>query len=557
MAAGEKVKPLPRFLKMIRCDRWDVIAVIIFSIVTSVLALATPLAVEALVNTVAQGRMRQPLIVLGIILATFLLFATVLRILVAVVAEIVQRRFFVRLAVELGERLPRIDPYETRDRYGPELVNRFMDVITVQKVVATMLLDGVALIITTFTGMLLLAFYHPFLLGFDLVLLALMAIIIFVLGRGAVKSAIEESASKYRMVAWLEEITRAPTAFAMHGGRQFASERVDELASDYLEHRSDHFRALMRQIVTAGLLYVFASVSLLMLGGYLVLIDRLTLGQLVAAELVVTVIVGGFAKIGKYMESYYDLMAAMGKIGVLLDLPTAGEGAELLAAQRQAMRVELRTARPAESPPKFQAVSLQLAPAEHLAITGPTASGKTRLLQAIAGRWDVGGGFISVDGFDVRDLSPEATGEAIGYAGPIEVFAGTLRDNISLSRTSVDGSAVQASLHAAGLLDTLRHWSDGLQTELTTDDGRLSDGQKVRLMIARAIAGRPRLLCVDGLFDRLPGTEAGELLDRLVQPENGWTLIFTTGRADLADRVGQQLTLPTAQLHVSGASTDV
>lgn len=541
MAAGAKLKPFPRFIQMLRPDYGDVVAVIIFSVVTGVLALATPLAVEALVNTVAFGRLLQPLVVLAVILFAFLLFAAALRVLVAMVAEIVQRRLFVRLAVELGERLPRLDPMALQGKHGPELVNRFLEVATVQKSVAALLLDGITLVITTVTGMLLLAFYHPFLLGFDLLLLLFMALIIFGLGRGAVTTARDESAAKYQMVGWLEELVRQPTAFAMHDGRGFAAERVDDLAAEYLEHRRRHFAVLLRQIVTALLLHAVASVALLSLGGYLVILGQLTLGQLVAAELVVTVIVGAFAKLGKHMESFYDLMAAVDKLGVLLDLPLESSGAESVLPRDRPMRVELRSVSPELSSgqefPKFSAV---VEPAETVAVVGPTNSGKSVLLRALVGRQRLRSGFVTVDGIDLRDLDRDAFLEQVGYASMPEIFAGSLKQNILLGRPYLGGNDLHWALEMVDLLDRMRHLPGGLETELETNAVAISEGQKDRLMIARAIVGRPRLLVIDSLLDQLPKGEAAELLKRLIAPPRPWTLLLATNHQSLAAMLERQ-----------------
>ena len=164
------------------------------------------------------------------------------------------------------------------------------------------LLDGIGLILSAVIGMAVLAFYHPWLLGFDLVMMASIAFIILVLGRGAVDSAIKESKNKYYMAAWLEDIARCPTTFRTAGGTDLALERTDRLVHEYLEARQKHFRILMRQILFALGLQAVASTALLGIGGWLVVDGQLTLGQLVAAELIVTVIVRAFAKLGKHME---------------------------------------------------------------------------------------------------------------------------------------------------------------------------------------------------------------------------------------------------------------
>ena len=108
----------------------------------------------------------------------------------------------------------------------------------------------------------------------------------------------------------------------MHSGGQFALDRRINWPSNSSMPGSAHFRILMRQILFALGLQAVAATALLGLGGWLVIRGELTLGQLVAAELIVAAIVGSFAKLGKHLENFYDLLASVEKLGHLFDLPT-------------------------------------------------------------------------------------------------------------------------------------------------------------------------------------------------------------------------------------------
>ena len=233
--AQQPLQPLQRLWQLLKPEASDIWLVVIFAFVVSLLMLATPIAVEALVNTVAFGRFLQPILILALLLLTFLGFQGAIRALQTYVVEIIQRRLFARVAGDLVYRLPRTSMEATDGHPMPELVNRFFDVVSVQKVAAQLLLDGLGLVLGTFIGMAVLGFYHPWLLGFDLFLLASIAVIIFVLGRGAVASAVRESKHKYNMADWLEDIARCPVAFRNDGGPDFALERADRLIHEYLD----------------------------------------------------------------------------------------------------------------------------------------------------------------------------------------------------------------------------------------------------------------------------------------------------------------------------------
>ncbi len=223
---GHAIPPLTRLFRILKPDRADIWAAIWYSVGISILMLATPITVEALVSTVAFGTVLQPLFVLSMVLLGCLLFAGVFRAMQTYLIEILQRRIFVRVMADLSQRLARVKVSEFDSNHGPELVNRFFDVLTIQKVSATLLMDGITIVLQATIGMIVVAFYHPLLLVLDLVLIATIVFIIFGLGRGAIAASIRESICKYRVVEWLQELARHPVAFKLGGGTNYAMQRA-------------------------------------------------------------------------------------------------------------------------------------------------------------------------------------------------------------------------------------------------------------------------------------------------------------------------------------------
>ncbi len=283
-----------------------------------------PVAVQAIVNSVAFGTVLQPLFYLTLLVFGALMFNVVLNGYRAWVVEVIQRRIFVRMANDTTMRLVRLRSETLDDAHAPELVNRFLDVVTVQKAAASLLVDGLSVFMQTLIGMILLGVYHPWLLAFDVLLLIFIAIVIGPLGFGAIATAVKESKSKYAVVAWLEEIARHQIAFKSRAGAALAVSTTAGHVNDYLKYRAKHFRILLRQIVGSFLLQAIASSVLLGVGGWLVISRQLTLGQLVAAEIVVALVVSGFTKFGKHLETFLRPDGRRGQAG-LFDRPRTGE----------------------------------------------------------------------------------------------------------------------------------------------------------------------------------------------------------------------------------------
>lgn len=536
------MKPFTRLKELLKPEISDIWIIVVFAFVVGLLMLATPIAVEALVNTVAFGRFLQPVFVLALILLTFLAFSAAMRALQTYVAELVQRRLFARVAGDLAFRLPRATTEGTDGLYLPELTNRFFDIVTVQKVAAQLLLDGLGLILSAVIGMAVLAFYHPWLLGLDVLMMASIAFIIVVLGKGAVDSAIKESKHKYYMASWLEDISRCPTAFRTAGGADLALERTDRLVHEYLEARQKHFRILMRQILFALGLQAVASTALLGIGGWLVIDGQLTLGQLVAAELIVTVIVGAFAKLGKHMESFYDLLAAVDKLGVLFDLETerhdgimemAADGPALLQIDSVEHKKQVDRSR------LHNPVSITVKPGQSASILGSSGSGKSTLLDLIYGLRFPTAGHVTIDGFDPQDLRSDVLRDQVALVRKSEIFHGTLEENVHLHRAAVTSADVRHALERVGLYDQVLRLSDGFDTNLNGDGAPLSGTQRDLLCLARAMAGKPRLLLIDGLLDSLSDEELETALQGLLASDCPWTLLIATGRESIAKRCQQ------------------
>jgi putative ABC transport system ATP-binding protein len=542
--------PQLRVFEWVEAERSNVWTLIVYSVAIALLSLVSPVAVQAMVNTIAFGSLLQPIFVLGAVVFVALAFVAVLDAARTWVVEVVQRRIFVRLTSVAVHRLLRVRVEAFEPGHGPELVNRFFDVFNVQKGGAILLVDGLAIIMQILVGMTLLAVYHPLLLGFGIVLLGAILFVLFPLGRGAVDTAIYESKAKYAMAAWLEELARFPATFKTAPGAKLASERANELAAQYLYYRAKHFRVLFRQIIGSVSLEAIASSALLIGGGWLVIDRQLTLGQLVAAELVLSGVVQGFSKIGKQLETYYDLMAAVDKLGYLTDLPLEATGKEPLPPAAAPAAFEMSGVRFAynSAPPILDRAAWRVDAGERIAVTGASGSGKSSLLDLLYRFREPEAGRLEIDSHDYRDLQLESLREQVQLVRDEGAFHGTVAENVRLGAQH-SYAEVRDALNRVGLEAPVLLLPDGLETELSTFGLPLSKSQCCRLMLARAILQKPRLLLIDEVLDTLVDTPGGEQLCRLILDRaNPWTVVVTTRNPAVAAMCDREFTVDNGQI---------
>ena len=240
--------------------------------------------------------------------------------------EVMQRRIFAKTAFEFAHRIPRIDAESILKYYAPELINRFFDVLTIQKGLPKLLIDISTAVIQIFFSLILLSFYHPFFVFFGMLLVALLAIIFYITGPKGLQSSIKESKYKYKVVYWLEELARTLSSFKVAGTTQLPMQRVSENVNNYLIHRKVHFGVLIRQFSYIIAFKTFIVGGLLILGTILVIDRQITLGQFVASEIIIVLILAAVEKIIVNLDTIYDMLTAVDKIGHVTDLPLENDG---------------------------------------------------------------------------------------------------------------------------------------------------------------------------------------------------------------------------------------
>jgi ABC-type bacteriocin/lantibiotic exporter with double-glycine peptidase domain len=194
-------------------------------------------------------------------------------------------------------------------------------------------------------------------------------------------------------------------------------------------------------------------------------------------------------------------------------------------------------------------VDFEVAPKARIGVNGVNGSGKSTLLDLILGLRQPTRGAVEIEGIDLREMRIEEIRTQISLVRRVELFDGTLLENIRVGRAEISIEDVRLTLSQVGLLDEIAQLPDGLLTNLTGSLNPLSAGQAQRLMLARAIVGKPKLLLLDEALENIDAETKGKILGVLTDPAAPWTLILASHDSFELSHCGEVLRLHAGRLH--------
>jgi ABC-type bacteriocin/lantibiotic exporter with double-glycine peptidase domain len=532
MRADLYTRPFKRLVELLRLDRRDISYIYLFAVVGGAINLTLPLGIQAIINLIGGGQLATSWVVLIVFVTVGVGFTGAMHVMQLILSEHIKQRLYVRSTLEFAFRLPNIRPDQLEGRYLPELVNRFFDTLTVQKGLDKVLLDIPVSALQIVLGLILLSFYHPFFIAFALFLILLLWAVFRISGTKGLETSLQESKYKYATAYWLEELGRSNSTFKLAGTTTLPLERADELASNYTKARKNHFKVLLGHYWAMVAFKTIVTLSLLILGGLLVMNERMNIGQFVAAEIVILLLLTAVEKVIMGLDSIYDVLTALEKLANVTDLalePRTGMELPETIELGGPMAVELRKVNFKShwsGNPVIHHLDLAVKPGEKICISGPNGSGKSTLLHMIAGLIEPDQGTILLDGHGLQSLNLEHVRSAMGDSFTHEeIFSGTVMENIIMGRPWISEDQARQAAVRTGLMPMLADLPKGLMTQLDPLGSRLPQSLVRRIIIARCLAGRPRLVLYEDDALPMPANEHAELLELLTGKDAPFTLI--------------------------------
>lgn len=559
----EEISPVKRLFKLLRAEKKDIVYILFYAFLVGMISLVIPLGIQTTTELVSGGVFFSSIyILIGlIILGVFVTGA--MQIFQITLVEYLQRRIFTKAAYEFAFRLPRMKNEALAGLYPPELVNRFFDVMTIQKGLPKLLIDLSSAVLQIFFGLLLISLYHPFFVFFGIVLVITLVLIFTFTGPRGLKSSILESKYKYKVAYWLQELGRALNSFKVAGNTNLPIRKTDFNVNNYLKYRKNHFTILVSQYSYIILFKTGITAAMLIMGTILVVDRQITLGQFVASEVIIILILASVEKFITYMDVVYDMLTAVDKIGHVTDMPLEKSGGVdlpgTIARQPFHIKVEgLRYTFPKSHAPTLRGIDLTIRSGEHVCLAGPGNSGKSTLMHVLSGLHSDFEGAVTINGYSIRDLDLTNLRDRIAKnISREDIFDGSILENITVGKSFVTVQDAIAALEKTRLIDWVNHLPGGLNTHLVSGGKGLSVSVIHKLILTRCLAKKPSLVILNDFFSSLPRQDKMELMQMLVSDGSSFTLVVVSNDPIIMAASDRILLMKGGQVAADGTFRDL
>ncbi|WP_336514091.1 peptidase domain-containing ABC transporter [Pollutibacter soli] len=528
--------PVSRILQVLQLDKKEISAVYLYSILYGLIQLSLPIGIQSIISYVLGGAISTSLVILITMVVFGVFFNGLVQVNSMKIIEKVQQKIFVRYAFEYATRIPRLDLKSIDNYYLPELVNRFFDTTALQKGISKLLLDIPAASIQVIFGLILLSFYHPIFIVFSFLLITLVIIIIYFTGSRGMQTSLTESKYKYKVAGWLQELGRVVRTFKFSKGSVLNLKKTDGLVLKYIEARTHHFKILRLQYWTLIAFKVLITAAMLIVGSVLLIDQELNLGQFIASEIVILMVLNSVEKLIVNLDNVYDVLTAVEKLSKVIDQPVEKEQSLTINTEHSGVLISASNLGFSFEHKKIlHNINFTIPRGSKVAVMGTDGSGKSTFMRVLGRIYNDYTGSLLVDNVPLSNYNADAYRQQTGMLiSHLEIFNGTLLQNINMGDDRISPDMIIRLAEEAGLSDFISNQEDGFDTILDPAGKRLSRSVIQKILLLRALVGHPRLLLMDEPWRGLEESSINSIKKYLIDNCSTSTVIIETNDESFA-----------------------
>ncbi len=532
------LNPVKRILKILRFQKKDITAIYFYAILNGLVQLSLPLGIQSIVSFVLGGAISTSIVILIVMVVLGVFLNGLFQVNQMKLIEKIEQQVFVRYSFEYAQTLPRLNLKSVDGYFLPELTNRFFDTATLQKGLAKLLLDFPTATIQILFGLILLSLYHPIFILFSLVFVTVVYFIIRMTSARGLETSVEESNYKYEVGGWLEEIARVVTNFKFARDSTLHLQRTDKIVSKYLDARTRHFRILKVQYWSLIGFKVAITAAMLIVGSILLVDQELNIGQFVAAEIIILLVINSVEKLIINIDNVYDILTSVEKLEKVTDQPLEQEGERKLVPTAKGVDIAVNdmsfTYRPGQSP-VLEDINFNLEPGEKVQVMGINGSGKSTLIKVLSGAYQPFDGAITYNNIPIEQYDFASFRSKTGiFISTQELFEGSLYENLTMGNETISMDEIMKLSEVVGLRSFLKSSKKGLEMMINPMGERLPKKIVQKLLLLRAMINSPSLLLLEEPWLGLESEYAERIKNYLIKEMPETTGIIVSNDQDFA-----------------------
>ena len=541
---ASNVSILKRFFNFLKPDSSEIKNIYMFAILSGILSLGLPLGIQMIINFIQLGQISASWLVLVLLVSLAIGFSGILTIYQLRITENLQQRIFTRSTFEFAARIPQMKLLETIKLNAGDLTNRFFDTVTLQKGLSKLLIDFTAASLQIVFGLVLLSFYHSFFIFLGILLLLMLYMIVRMTFKEGYETSLKESSHKYKIASWISNIFNAKISFKMSAQNNYNVDKANGYLHNYLGARDNHFKVLVKQYTFLILFKITIALALLIVGGLLVINQQLNIGQFVASEIIILLVLSSVEKLIISLDIIYDVFTSTEKIGQATDIPLESyQGAVIEKAKDNGISIvlnELNFQSPLFTNNSLDSVSFSIQPNEHICIVSDTSLTISSLFYLLTGICHKKSGTIALDNIPLENINILQLRSQIGTVlASDQLIDVSIEDNIRFGDQSIELSEISTLMEALGMTNFVDQCIEKYTTQLNNEIHFIPKDSIIKLLYARAVIKKPRLLLLDEPTVGMTISQKKPLLSHIEQLKKTTVLIASNDQDvhKMADRI--------------------
>jgi ATP-binding cassette, subfamily B, bacterial len=349
---------------------------------------------------------------------------------------------------------------------------------------------------------------------------------------------------KYKTAGWLQEVARGSKTFRYSKGSALHMQKSDLLISEFLESRTAHFKILTTQYWSLIVFKILIVATMLIAGTWLLLNQQINVGQFIAADIVIILIINSVEKLIATMDNVYDSLTSIEKLSKIVDCKVEDSGS-LHFSNTDGCSINFKDVGfvyPNGSV-AFLHVEFSLAKNQILCIKGPSGVGRSTVLRLLTGAYTGFSGSIllnqiPIGNYSLKDLRAN-TGIMLNEQ---DIFRGSILENLTMGNTDIPMSDITNLADKIGFTDFIISNKSGYDTVLDPTGKRLNESVKQNIKLMRALLGKPTLLLLEKPLEHLNNKQQIVMMNYLRKESNA-TVIIISNDKDLHEQSDQVLVL--------------